>query len=261
VERDTRKSGARPSLWTLGPAHYIRENHDNLTNQEQRMSATTRIASAVFSRVFTVPKEMMQKAGPQLNAVVMSVLNIGKGKVKEFIAALPILILFVRELLRQRKQAQAQKQLYIVGTAAALSALGSVVIGVLLSSLPVQLLLLITHPFLGLSLLVAQTFVIAAVITALAWLIIYVLNYIMADDPVYQKIRDEFLPPNTRSILTEMQTEIENGKADLDILKDVVEKYMKENGSEADAEKLEGILKRLEQRTKGKVHTLLDKMT
>jgi len=224
------------------------------------MKVTTKVASAIFSRVFSVSKEVMQKAGPQLNAMVRSVLSISKGKVKEFIAALPILILFVRELLRQRHQAQAQKQLIIIGAAAALSALGSVVLGVVLSSLPFQLLLLFTHPFLGLPLLASESFVIAAVITALVWLIIYVLNNGLADDPAYQKIRDEFLPPSTRSILDEMQVEIETGEADLGILTDVVGKYMKEKGAEADAEKLEGVLKRLEERTKGKLRILLDKI-
>lgn len=224
------------------------------------MVAMNRIASFVFSRVYAVPKDMMQKAGPQLNAAIKSVLNIGKGKVKEFIAALPIIILFVRELLRQRKQAQAQKQLYIIGAAAAIAALGSAVIAMLLASFLMQLVLLFTHPFLGLALLLAQNVTIAAIITTLIWLIIYVLNYIMADDPVYQKIRDEFLPQNTRTILDEIKTEIESGKVDLEILKNVVETYMKENGSEEDAEKLDGIRKRLEKRTKGKVDTLLDKM-
>jgi hypothetical protein len=221
------------------------------------MSIYTRLTSAVFSRVFRATKEATREAGPQLNAAVISVSKIGTKRIKEFIAALPIFILFVRELLRQRDQIQAKKQLFIIGAASALSTLGLVLIGGLLSSLPFQLLLLVTHPYIGLPLLISQGTFITAVMVVIVWLIIYVLNFALSDDPVYQQIRDQFLPPSTQAILSDVQTEIENGGADLEALRAVVEERLKARGSKADANKLDKELERLEKRFRNKAYSRL----
>jgi hypothetical protein len=212
------------------------------------MKIPTGLITAVFSSVFRTSKEATRELVPQLNAAVQSISRIGVKRMKEIISALPIFVLFVRELLRQRGEVQAQKQLFIIGAAAALSTLGMVVLGSVLSSLPVQLLLLITHPFIGIPLLISEGLVIAVVMVVIVWLIIYVLNFVLADDPTYQRIREQFLPPNTQEVLADIQAEIESGGADLEALRRVVEEQLKARATEADAEKLERELQRLEKR-------------
>lgn len=221
------------------------------------MSIATRLTSTVFSKVFRASKDVTRDLAPQLNAAVRSVSRIGVKRVKEFIVAVPIFILFVRELLRQRDHVDAQKQLIIIGAAAALSTLGLVLLGGLLGSLPVQLLLLFTHPWIGVPLLVSGGLVIASIMLVLVWLIIYVLNLVLADDPVYLRIRDQFLPLSAQEILSDLQTEIESGGADLDALRAVVEEKLKARGSKADANQLERDLQRLEKRFRSRVHAKL----
>lgn len=221
------------------------------------MSIATRLTSTVFSKVFRASKGVTRDLAPQLNAAVRSVSRIGVKRVKEFIVAVPIFILFVRELLRQRDHVDAQKQLIIIGAAAALSTLGLVLLGGLLGSLPVQLLLLFTHPWVGVPLLVSGGLVIASIMLVLVWLIIYVLNLALADDPVYLRIRDQFLPLSAQEILSDLQTEIESGGADLDALRAVVEEKLKARGSKADANQLERDLQRLEKRFRSRVYAKL----
>jgi hypothetical protein len=224
------------------------------------MKVSVRLISAAFSRVFRTSKEVSRELGPQLGSAVQIVSKLGAKRIREFIAALPIFVLFVRELLRQRADVQAQKQLFVVGAAAALSTLGLVMLGGVLSSLPVQVLLLFTHPFIGIPLLVSEGLAIAAVMVLLVWLIIYALNFVLADDPAYQRIRDEFLPPSTQAVLADVQAEIENGGADLESLRNVVQERLKARGSKADAEKLEKELQRLEKRFRGKAISRLSKV-
>jgi hypothetical protein len=194
---------------------------------------------------------------PQLEAAVRSISKLGIKRVREFILAVPIFILFVRELLRQRDQVDAQKQLIIIGAAAAISTLGLVLLGGLLGSLPVQLLLLFTHPWIGAPLLVSGGLTIASIMLVLVWLIIYVLNRVLAGDPAYQRIREQFLPPSAQEILSDLQAEIESSGADLDALRVVVEEKLKARGSKADANQLERDLQRLEKRFRSRVRAKL----
>jgi len=217
------------------------------------MTITTRLVSTVFSRVFRASKDVIRESRPQLDSIVINVSKIGVKRIREFVAALPIFILFVRELLRQRHQVEAQKQLLIIGAAAALSTLGLVVLGSLLSSLPFQLLLLVTHPFVGLPLLLSESLVISSIMVVLVWLIIYVLNLALADDLAYQRIRKEFLPASAQSALADVQAEIEGGGVDLARLSAVVEERLRERGVGADAKKLEKQLRRVEKRIRRKV--------
>jgi hypothetical protein len=221
------------------------------------MSIATRLTSTIFSRVFRASKEEKRDIAPQLNAAVRSVSKFGVKRMKEFIAAVPIFILFVLELLRQRDQVESQKQLIIIGAAAAFSTLGLVLLGGLLSSLPVQVLLLFTHPWVGIPLLVSGWSVIASIMLVLVWLNIYVLNLALKDDPAYQRIRDQFLPPSAQEILSELQVDIESGGTNLDALRTVVEEKLKVRGSKADANKLEKELQRLEKRFRSRAHAKL----
>jgi hypothetical protein len=223
------------------------------------MKVPIRLLTATFSRVFQTSKEATRELRPQLVSAVQGVSKIGSKKLKEFFLSLPIFIVFFRELLRQRSQVQAQKQLFIIGAAATLSTLGLVILTGVMSSLPVQLLLVITHPYIGIPLLVSGGMIIATVTVLLVWLIIYVLNIVMQDDPVYQQIREKFLPSSTQEILAEVQAEIESSGADLEKLRKVVEENLKERGSKANAKKLEKDLQKLEKRFRSKATDRLSK--
>lgn len=224
------------------------------------MKVPASLISAVTSRVFSASKEVTRQLGPQLSVAVQSISKIGAKRMKEFIVALPTFVLFVRELLQHRGEIQVQKQLVIIGAAAALSTLGLVVLGGVLSSLPVQLILLFTHPWIGIPLLVSGGLAITVVIVVLVWLIIYSLNFVLADDPAYQQIRDQFLPPSAEAVLADVQAEIERGGSDLQTLRTVVEEHLKVRGSKADAKKLEKELLRLEKRFKSKAFARLSKV-
>lgn len=212
------------------------------------MSIAQRLATAAFARVFRASGETVNRARPQLNAAVSAIAKIGPKKIKEFLLSLPIFLAFVRELLRERGQLEAQKQLFIIGAAASLSTLGLVILGGVLSSLPMQLLLLFTHPWLGIPLLFSSGLVISAVMIVIVWLIVYVLNLVLSNDPAYQRVRDRFLPPSAQAVLAEVQAEIEASGASIDALRKVVEERLIVRGSKADSKKLERQLIRLEKR-------------
>jgi len=74
------------------------------------MKIPVSLLSALFSCVFKTTKEVSRGLGPQLSAAVHSISKIGMKRMKEIIAALPIFVLFVRELLRQRSEIQAQEE-------------------------------------------------------------------------------------------------------------------------------------------------------
>lgn len=212
------------------------------------MNIAHRLATAVFARVFRASRETVDRTRPQLNAAVSAIAKIGPRKIKEFLLSLPIFLAFVRELLRERGQLEAQKQLFVIGAAASLSTLGLVILGGVLSSLPVQLLLVFTHPWLGIPLLISGGLVISAVMIVLVWLIIYVLNLILSDDPAYQRVRDRFLPPSAQAVLAGVQAEIEASGASIDALRKVVEERLIVRGSKSDAKKLDRQLLQLEKR-------------
>lgn len=212
------------------------------------MGATHRWLLYVFRRVFKVSKEGTRNVGPQLKATFGSVTRIGAHRAKEFLFALPILIIFIRELYSERRKIEAQKQLIIVGAAAVLSTLGMLATWGLLSSLPFQIVILIANPFIGVPLLFSSTLVITTVLVTLIWLIIYVLNVLLSDDPVYQMIHDQFLPPDTQAILSEIQLDIEKSCDDLDELRRVVQERLAAKGSDADTRKIERDLKKIEKR-------------
>lgn len=206
------------------------------------------VTTKVFSKVFGSSKKEARSVAPTVGMAVQAISRFGTERVKEFFLALPIFVLFVRELLRQRHELEAQKQIVIIGAAASVSTLGIVVLVGVLGSLPVQLLLLVSHPYLGVPLLVTQGLTIALIVTVLVWLVVYVLNFVLEGDATYQRIRAQIIPPNAQQMLAELQSEIERSGADLRSLRKVVQKELIERGSKADARKVEKTLARLEKR-------------
>jgi hypothetical protein len=210
------------------------------------MKVPARVLGTVFSRVFRSPAKSTASILPALSSAVEAVSRLGANRLKEFLAALPIFVVFLRELLRRRNEVGSQKQLVIIGAAAAFSTLVLVALGGLLGSLPVQLVLLVTHPWVGLPLFLSTGLVLSSIMAALVWLIVYVLNVALSDDPIYRDVRDKFMPPTTREILATLQNEIEDSGADIEALREAVEERLKARASAADAAKLEKELQRIE---------------
>lgn len=209
------------------------------------MTISTGLLTRVVSRVFELPKDVSSELIPEVERAVSGIAKVGARQVKEMVLALPIFLLFVRELLSRRNEFEAQKQLFVIGAAAAFSTLGMVILGTALSSLPVQILLLFSNPALAIALLTSGGLFIAAVIVLLSWLIIYALNFVLDDDPAFQKIRDEFLPPETKALVKDIEKAVRKGGGDPDKLGKAVAKGLKARGKGANAAELEKSLTRV----------------
>lgn len=213
------------------------------------------ILGKVFSFVFRASKETSKDASAELVAAFNAVRRIGTARIKEFILALPIFIEFVRQLLKHRANISAKKQLYIIGAAASLTTLGLLVVVSVLSSLPVQLLLILSYPVIGIPLLVSGGLVISTITIVMAWLIIYFLNLMMADDPIYQMVREQYVPKHTQEVLDAVKVDLEQSGADMQKLRTVMENQLQARGSDADPQKLNAKLEKLESRLQSKAFT------
>ena len=209
------------------------------------MSVSTGLVTNLVKRVFGMPAEVAAEIMPELEKAAGGIAKVGARQVKDMILSLPIFILFVRELLSRREELAAQKQLFVIGAAAAFSTLGLVILGTALSSLPVQILLLFSNPALAIFLLTSGSLFISAVIILLAWLIIYALNFVLADDPAFQKIRDQMLSPEAKKVLKDVEKAVKKSGADPEKMRRAIGKALKTRGKKSDAEKLEKGLKRV----------------
>jgi hypothetical protein len=207
---------------------------------------TSRVTSTIFRRIFRASKTSAEQVAAQLNAAVHSVSKLGITKIIEFLVALPIFFKFVRELIRHSAEIESKKKLIILGSAAAVSTLGLTALGTVLGSLVGQLFLLVTHPWLAILLFFGGGVIIPAIIVVLVWLIIYVLNNAFADDPSYQRIRDEFLPQSDQDLIAKIQIEIERDVSGIEELREVVETLLMKRGAKADAKELQKKLRRVE---------------
>lgn len=214
------------------------------------MNVMKGLLTKVVQRVFALPGEVSAELMPELEKAASGIAKIGARQVKDMILALPIFLLFVRELLRRREEFAAQKQLFVIGAAAAFSTLGLVVLGTALTNLPVQILLLFSNPALAIFLLTSGGLFIAAVIILLSWLIIYALTFVLADDPIFEKVRDEFLTPRAKKVLRNVEKAVRNGGADPEKMRRAVEKALKSRGKSSDARKLEKSLGRVQRKLK-----------
>lgn len=217
------------------------------------MNVPIKAAAAVFSRVFQASRESTKSIAPQLEQGLKSLSKIGTTKMKEFLVAIPLLVQFVIVLVRNREKFESQKKLLIIGVAATLATLLLTALSFTLGSTIFQFGLLFVHPLAAFALFSSEKLLITSIVVFLTWLIIYVLNTALADDPQFKEIRDGFLPQSAQEILNEVQNEVENGGlAKLDELRKVVEQHLMANGSKADVTKVERQLQRIERRLKGK---------
>jgi hypothetical protein len=138
--------------------------------------------------------------------------------------------------------------------------LGLIILGSTLGSLPVQIGLLFTYPWLGIPLLVSGGLTIAAIVIVLVWIIVYALNFVLAEDPAFRRIRDEFLSPDAKAVLLDIQKEVEGSGADLEKIRTVVEEQLQERGAKGNPKKLDKMLTRFERRLSPKVARVSEKV-
>jgi hypothetical protein len=196
--------------------------------------------------MFKASKETAQSAGTDLARVFSAISKIGAYQIKEFLAAVPIFIEFFVHLMKERHRLEASRQLLLVGGAAALSTLLGFLIVSVLGSWTVQLALIIAFPLLGVPLFLATGLAIATTIVLFVWLVIFVLNKALADDPAYQVIRERYLSTPAKRILSDIddivkeresdRTSKTSGASNPDQLYQLVEKQLRERGKVADAD-------------------------
>lgn len=204
-----------------------------------------RIIEVAFRWVFKTSKETSEKAKQDLVVAVGSLAKMGVARLREFLAAIPMFVLFVRELIIRRKEFEAQSELMLVGAGAALTTLLTIFFVGTLSALPTQIALILAYPLLGIPLLFATGLTLSALVVFLVWIIIFVLNLAFADSLIFRDVRDRFLTKKTQEILIEVQNQIENSGADLTSLSAVVEQSLIDRGAKGNAEKVEGKLRQV----------------
>jgi hypothetical protein len=214
----------------------------------------------LFSKVFGVTKAKIEEMGPSLASIVDKVSKIGVSKMRDFLLALPIFILFVRELIKRRDEIESRNRLLIIGAAAALVTLGLVVMFALLTSLPIQIMLLITHFGIGLALLTSETIVVASIIVVMLWFIIFILNTTLGDDLIYQEIRAETVSSPASELIDEIEREVKQATNDLDSLRNTLRDSLVQRGTKTDAAKVEKKLRRIEKAFKKKVESKINQV-
>lgn len=200
----------------------------------------------IFGFVFKASKETAQSAGNELVQIFTALSKIGGGQIKEFLATIPIFLEFFIHLIRNRDQLENRRQILLVGAATALSSLLGILIVSVLGSWTVQFALVVAFPLLGIPLFLATGLAITTIIVLFIWLVIFVLNKALEDDPAYQKIRDGYLTPKTIKILSDIETVVKQDQITLpsaaapntEHLYQIIEKQLCEQGAKADASKV-----------------------
>jgi hypothetical protein len=189
------------------------------------------VLGTIFSWVFKTSKETTQSAKEDIFKATIALSNIGGKRLREFLSAVPMLILFVRELVVKRKQFDAKSEMMILGAGVALGTLFTISIFSALSSISLQAMLLFTYPIVGIPLFFATQSVLVAIVVFLVWLI-------------------AFVPESTQEMLESVQSEVAHSGADLQLLNEVVTQSLNQRGINADADAL---TKRLDRAAKKKI--------
>jgi hypothetical protein len=208
------------------------------------------VLGTIFSWVFKTSKETTQSAKEDIFKATIALSNIGGKRLREFLSAVPMLILFVRELVVKRKQFDAKSEMMILGAGVALGTLFTISIFSALSSISLQAMLLFTYPIVGIPLFFATQSVLVAIVVFLVWLIAFVLNTAFATSANFVEIRNRFLPESTQEMLESVQSEVAHSGADLQLLNEVVTQSLNQRGINADADAL---TKRLDRAAKKKI--------
>lgn len=213
-------------------------------------SAFLTLLGKIFAWIFQTSKIATDSAKEDIFSAVKALILIGGPKLREFLASVPIFVLFVRELVVRRKELGSQAELMVLGAGSALGILLTSVVVVLMSGLAFQSLLLMTWPVVGIPLFFATSISIFSVVVFLVWMIIFVLNSAFSENSIFMEIRNRFIPESTSALLDTLQMEVEKSGADLNALGALVSESLNKRGVKADGKKLE---ERLEQLSESKL--------
>ena len=200
----------------------------------------------LFGFVFKASKETAQSAANELVELFTALSKIGGSQIKEFLATIPIFLEFFIHLIKNKDQLENGRQLLLVGAATALSSMIGLLIVSVLGSWTVQLALVVAFPLLGVPLFLATGLAITTIIVLFIWLVIFVLNKALADDPAYQKIRDGYLTPKTIKILSDIEAVVKQDQitspsaavSNTEHLYQIIENQLFEQGAKADVSKV-----------------------
>ncbi len=199
----------------------------------------------IFSWLFQTSKDATDNAKEDLFSAVKALVRIGGSKLREFLAAVPIFVLFVRELVVRRKELGSDAELMVLGAGSVLAVLLTSVVVTLMSGLAFQSLLLMTWPVVGIPLFFATSISIFSVVIFLVWIIIFVLNSAFSENSIFIEIRNKFIPDSARALLDTLQIEVEKSGANLNALSALVSESLNKRGVDTDGRKLEDHLKKL----------------
>jgi hypothetical protein len=188
----------------------------------------------IFNWVFKTSKETTEDVNSDIFSAIQVLFRLGGAQLREFLYSVPIFVLFVRELVSQRKTLGAQAEMMVLGAGVAMGTLLTWVVVLTLSAASVQFLLVLSMPWLGIPLVVATSATIFAVVTFIAWMIVYALNSAFAGNPAFDEIQNRFLPEGSRQILDKVLEEIGSSGANVSALQRAALKSLCEQGENAD---------------------------
>jgi hypothetical protein len=196
------------------------------------------LVTRIFKKVFNLNKDSVRDVEDDLANLIKALLRLGGKEIREFIAAVPIFMKFVAQLVERRSEFKNGSPLMLVGAGAVLGSVPVILSVSLLSSLPIQLSIFLANPFLGLALIFSTQAVIFAVVVLVVWVTIFVLNKAFANDPLYLQIRDEFLSPQQRSVLDTVSEQVSDQGESLEKITSMVEQSLKAQGEAGSAKEI-----------------------
>lgn len=215
-------------------------------------AAMTAIVLKVFEKVFDVAKGTSEHCRKELTLVYDALASIGVKRLREIVFAVPVFVLFIRELIRRRDQLQAQNRLYVVGAGAALSTLLAVIAGGLITGLPFQIAFFLAHPALAIIIFTSGTTVVTAAVAVIVWLTIYVLTLVLADDPIFQEVYKRFVSADLHEMFQDVSTQVSQQGEQITQLQNLVGEQLLARGMAADPTKIDRQLFRWERLIKRK---------
>lgn len=216
------------------------------------ISAVAGLVLKVFEKVFQVAKEVSEHAKKELALVYEALTSIGIKRLREIVFAVPVFVLFVRELVRHRDQLQAKNRLYAIGAGAALSTLLSVIAAGVVTGLPFQIAFFFAHPVLAFIIFTSGTTVVTATVAVIVWLTIYVLTLILADDPIFQEIYRRFIAADVDEMFSDISSHVLKQSQQINQLENLVGERLLARGAAADPAKIDRQLSRWERLMKRK---------
>tara|TARA_R110001583_G_scaffold195553_2_gene376058 strand:- start:3188 stop:3958 length:771 start_codon:yes stop_codon:yes gene_type:complete len=176
-----------------------------------------------FGWIFRATKEDSKNASELLVKGARALSSLGGKRLRDFLVAMPLFMLFIRELVVQREKLGSKHELLIVGAGAALGTLMTAVTVSILTSLPFQFMLLVAHPIFGVSLIASSTLLITSIVVLMVWLNMHLLNSVFEENEIFISIKNSFIPSREQALLTEIGDAVLSSGVDVAMLESVAE--------------------------------------